>query len=131
MDKLFVKIKIRELLDNCLWQHRLNCNFCKAVMKDIENKLSHKYIETYSLIEANDGYVYMGDVSNGKRDGYGFEYNSEGVLYMGEWHKNQYHGRGYLFSGKQCFYGKFINGYYQDNNVLIGTGRQDLVHSLF
>lgn len=122
MDKLFVKIKIRDLLDNSLWHHKQNSDFCKTVIKDAEEKLSHKCIENYSLIETNDGYVYLGDVSNGQREGYGFEYNSEGMLYMGEWHESKYHGRGYLFSSNQCFYGVFKNNFYCDNNIITGGG---------
>lgn len=122
MDNFFVKDKIRNLLDNHLWYYKQNCDFCKAVIKDAEQKLSHKCIENYSLTETNDGYVYLGDISNGQREGYGFEYNEEGVLYMGEWHENKYHGRGYLFSGNQCFCGVFKNSSYCDNNIITGVG---------
>ena len=129
MDKFEIKKRIRDLLDKHLWPLRYSIDFCEEINQEAELHLSNRALDKMIVEVVNDNNVYLGKSEKGLREGYGFEYSIDGVLYMGEWHANKYHGRGYLFSGKRCFYGKFINGYYQDNNVLIGTGRQNLVDS--
>lgn len=131
MDKYEAKLRIRDILDEKLWAFRYAKDFCEMICKESTKHLTIHSFDNMIVEEDANGYVFLGESEKGQRDGYGFEYSKGGVLYMGEWHENKYHGRGYLFSGKRCFYGKFINGYYQDNNVLIGTGRQDLVDSQF
>lgn len=129
MDKYEARLRIKNILDEKMWAYRYAKDFCETISKESTDYLSIHSVDRMIVEEDTSGYVFLGESEKGQREGYGFEYSIDGVLYMGEWHANKYHGRGYLFSGKRCFYGKFINGYYQDNNVLIGTGRQNLVDS--
>lgn len=131
MDIMKARLRIKNILDEKMWAYRYAKEFCKTISKESSHYLSIQSVDRMIVEEEISGYMFLGESEKGQREGYGFEYTIDGVLYMGEWHENKYHGRGYLFCGKRCYYGKFINGYYQDNNVQTGTGRQILVDSQF
>lgn len=64
---------------------------------------------------------FKGEWMNGKRHGYGYEYDEFGnPVYEGQWKNDLPHGRGcYYENGKKRFKGRWINGYHH----LFGASR--------
>lgn len=62
-------------------------------------------------IEFNNGYVYIGKFSNGKMNGLGTLYASEGSSYYGEWKNNEAVGKEILisFSNSNYYIGEIKN----------------------
>jgi len=130
MDKLEVRLRIKNILDEKMWAYRYAKEFCQTISKESSHYLSIQSVDRMIVEENTNGYVFLGESEKGQRDGYGFEYSKDGVLYMGEWHENKYHGRGYLFSNHHCFCGLFSKGSYCDNTIITGAGVHMLLNQI-
>lgn len=70
----------------------------------------------WGLELGKSGSKYIGEFSNGERDGVGIEYfpysgETEGyVLYKGDWRNGRYEGIGSYYSGELTYTGDYVNG---------------------
>ena len=66
-----------------------------------------------------NGCIYIGNWSNGKKDGQGIMTMKNGREYNGEWKENVKHGMGkYLFHNGNVYVGEFVNGMPKDQEGL-------------
>ena len=63
------------------------------------------------LLKYKDGRHYQGNFKEGKKDGYGIEFDKcDKVCYEGEYKGGYRHGKGKLYSNQESYEGKFLNG---------------------
>lgn len=95
---------------------------CHYLLEELESAVYYHLrsvdINQYKLWVFDDSF-YLGEVRNGKWNGYGFYYwysedgsRSNGALYMGGWKDGEKDGEDcFLFTMKgMCYYGSFKNG---------------------
>ena len=127
MDKYLARIKLLKIIDDYLWPLRHETDFCTEVTTLANEHLTIERTSTYIFIENGNGSFFLGDLSTMHEGGLGFEYNKDGSLYVGEWVNGKYDGYGFLFTQHFCHYGHFLNGAYDDNNIVIGNNPNFLI----
>jgi len=84
----------------------------------------------------NDGGQFDGFFVEGKKRGYGAEFNNGNLLYRGEWFENEMHGCGYRKFNDAEYVGYFVNGlphgfgvyFYNDGDIYVGEHKQGHLH---
>ena len=104
---------------------KLEENFEKFPSKIGSNK--NKYIECFTrpaLLFKKDNTIYKGSWNfQGKKEGFGIFYDSNGNKYMGEWKEDKFDGKGRILSVKgDCYEGDFKEGLIEGNGMFISTG---------
>ena len=84
----------------------------KVQMKNLKRQLSHKSFGEYLTFTNSKGSQmhYVGQVKNGKANGYGVALLNTGSRYEGHWKDNMRHGEGtYYWSDGQYYVGQYLN----------------------
>ena len=70
------------------------------------------------IMETEDGYQYIGEWTDGIKDGKGSYTWPNGENYIGEWKRGEEHGQGTMtYRAGETYSGNWINGKYQNNNI--------------
>ena len=85
-------------------------NFIEPIISSLQNDLSHEELE-------NDKFLYVGEVREGKKEGYGECFYKNGDYYKGEWVNDKKEGKGLLYFRGERYEGNFKNGYYIGGNI--------------
>lgn len=97
---------------------RVSRSFSEDLYEAKTYRLGRDCLQYYFLEEYSNGF-YLGEIRNGKRNGYGFYYwfpdnrndNLRGVLHMGYWRDGDERGEGFhLESNGICSHGDFVDG---------------------
>ena len=85
-------------------------NFIEPIISSLQNDLSHEEQE-------NDKFLYVGEIREGKKEGYGECFYKNGDYYKGEWVNDKKEGKGLLYFHGERYEGNFKNGYYIGENI--------------
>ena len=101
--------EVEEHFKKCAF-FQYKCLFCK------ENIISLNFKEhsinkcKMRIFNDNDGDIYIGEIKNNQKDGFGIHYTREGDKYRGEWKRSKKHGFGMLLlSGGYKYEGEWKN----------------------
>ena len=88
------------------------------------NDTKNKYVECFTrppLLFKNDNTIYKGSWNfQGKKEGLGIFYDSNGNKYIGEWKEDKFDGKGRLLSiNGDCYEGDFKEGMIEGNGMYI------------
>ena len=110
------QIKFAEKIDknDSVMQEVLNVVATHTGVKESEKKQAEKE-EASDIVTVvdEDGYKYVGQMKNGKRNGKGTSYRPDGSKwYDGDWVNGKWQGKGtgYNSDSSKCYEGDFVNG---------------------
>jgi antitoxin component YwqK of YwqJK toxin-antitoxin module len=64
----------------------------------------------------NEKKMYVGNLKNGKRDGFGTSYHENGAIdYVGQWEDNTFHGEGTWYSDLKLYADRWEKGDFSDS----------------
>lgn len=111
------KIKSKfEKYDDVLSEGKFQELAYNLIGKSTENAIEFSKIISNSKYKKDmgDGEIYIGMLSNEKREGYGFLLKNDKVLYKGDWKNDLKNGYGEEYFDDVFYYkGNFVNNYYE------------------
>ena len=115
--------KIDRILSQVLRMNLKSCckSMSECIQDDIGIYLNPEKLDEYDYVELGENKFYLGEVVEGKREGYGVSFN-DNYLYAGQWSNNKKEGFGfYYMSDGTCYYGGFVEGMFYGENSLFVT----------
>lgn len=125
MNKNEAITKVLDVIHNQSYKLKQARDTCFDIIDDLLEEVNYwtgEGSDRLELYEFDDGTFYLGQVKNGNRNGYGFQYTDDLTMYMGNWEDNSKSGEGYLFNKKLCYHGEFLDGMFCGNGTMISNG---------
>ena len=122
MDKYEARAEIRELIECRMWTYQHVNGFGESLREFAESLLTNECFQSLYFQDFNDGVYYLGNIRNGKREGYGIVRYERGRMYIGEWSNDVRNGEGFDIQQNFCYHGYFVDGEYQGIGTMVGEG---------
>ena len=87
-------------------------------LKETLKNIKDKYLKHFKnkVTVSNEG-TYIGELNDGKRNGFGVLLNNGEVIYIGNWENDETAGKGYF---RNLFYDAYLEGEFKNNELITG-----------